>query len=110
MLCSRSRDWVQLSMTLEQLEQLTNDMKEAFEAHDYGLLNKLVVGNQNAISHLSASSDNDFNTALKSFIELYLSIQTHCQQEREFATQNLKKFNKAKKGLKQYNKASNRAR
>lgn len=97
-------------MTLGQLEQLTNDMKEAFEAHDYGLLNRLVVDNQSAISHLSASSDNDFNTVLKSFIELYLSIQAHCRQEREFATQNLKKFNKAKKGLKQYNKASNRAR
>lgn len=96
-------------MTLERLKHLACEMRQAFHNKDYHELNKLVTENRLDISSLSATSDNAFNNELKSFIELYLEIQSHCKSELVSVSGDLKKFNKAKKGLEQYNKAAKRA-
>lgn len=109
MRCKLSKDLVLHSMTFEQLEHLTLQMQQAFDESDFVKINEIVLANQEGISRLSATSDENFNAALKSFIELYLSIQSYCQNELKVASTDLKKINKARKGLKQYSKASKRA-
>lgn len=96
-------------MTFDQLEQLRKAMEFAYQKGNYSDINELVVQHQSEISMLSASSDTEYNEALKAFIDLYLEIQSYCKTELESVSSDLKKFNKAKKGLEQYNKASNRA-
>lgn len=94
-------------MDLKTLEAMTDRLRLAYEADDLQELQSFLSDNSQRINQLAFGQDEAYNQQLELFIRLYLEIQRSLQDERKEVSSVLKKLKGTKKGLQEYNKASN---